>query len=105
MLGKGPDAVGAGNARGVGVGSVFIKALDGRRLDRREITAHRIEPDQVGEAVILAVGSGQAVNALGFVQGLESLQVPEELTQDDRIEQPLLRCPLVSAKSAFCWTQ
>jgi hypothetical protein len=68
---------------------VVVDALDCRSLAGRQHPAHGIEADEIGEAVILAVRPLQAINSLGLVQGFKSLQMPYQLSQDRRVEQPL----------------
>lgn len=55
-------------------------------MRRKKIAPHRVEPHQVGQAVILAVRAGQELGSLSLVKRLERLQMPDQLTQGAGIE-------------------
>jgi hypothetical protein len=59
VLGHRPGPVGLHQLGGLGIGHVHVQALDGHRLHGVQVPAQLVQPEQVGQAVDVAVGTGQ----------------------------------------------
>jgi hypothetical protein len=81
VLGHRPGPVGLHQLGGLGVGHVQVQAADRQGLERVQVPAQLQQPQQVGQAVDVAVRTGQRVDALSLIQRLPGLQVTDQLTE------------------------
>jgi hypothetical protein len=80
ILGDRARPVGFHQAGGIGIRNVQVEALNRHGLHGVQMLAQLVQSQQVGQAVLIAARARQAVNALSLVQGLEGLEVADQLT-------------------------